>query len=185
MKTKGDLDQLCRNGVNTKFCVLYSDLSHDEWSNRIELETGKFYYYGDNRKAGRGIHETAKKGNLILRYSFDEFHNGDRKNVPPFLVFAKGKKGRDVVFRGLAVPGAENENNSDILKIISHESTEGTIPNYLSIFTILDVQTIKRAWIDDLHKGEPFSENAPGPLARVDQHWKIYPTKGDEHYRLF
>ncbi|WP_051633872.1 AAA family ATPase [Bacillus sp. UNC41MFS5] len=166
-----------RNGVNTKYCVLYSDLSHDEWSNRIELETGKFYYYGDNRKAGRGIHETAKKGNLILRYSFDEFLDGNRKNVPPFFVFAKGKRGRDVIFRGLAVPGAVDENDSDILKIISHESTEGSIPNYLSIFTILDVKTIKRAWIEDLHKGEPFTENAPDPWLEWINTGKYIPLK--------
>lgn len=166
-----------RNGVNTKFCVLYSDLSHDEWSNRIELETGKFYYYGDNRKAGRGIHETVKKGNLILRYSFDEYQDGNRKNIPPFFVFAKGKKGRDVIFRGLAVPGAVDENNSDSLKVISHESAEGAIPNYLSIFTILDVQTIKRAWIEDLHKGEPFTVNAPGPWLEWINTGKYIPLK--------
>jgi hypothetical protein len=166
-----------RNGVNTKYCVLYSDLSHDEWSNRIELETGKFYYYGDNRKAGRGIHATAKKGNLILRYSFDEFFNGNRKNVPPFFVFAKGKRGRDVIFRGLAVPGAVDENDSETLKVISHESTEGPIQNYLSIFTILDVKTIKRAWIEDLHNGEPFTENAPDPWLEWINTGKYIPLK--------
>lgn len=167
-----------RNGVNTKFCVLYSDLSHDDWPDRIELETGKFYYYGDNRKVNRGIHETVKKGNLILRYSFDEYINGNRKNVPPFFVFAKGKNGRDVVFRGLAVPGAIDETKSEALKVITHNKTEGTIQNYRAIFTILDIPLIKRGWIEDLQNGKHITENSPEAWLEWLNTGKYLPLKG-------
>lgn len=76
-------------------------------------------------------------------------------------MFNIGKKGRDVVFRGLAVPGAVNENHSDILEVITHEKTVAIIENYQAILTILDAKTIKRSWIEDLHKGNPLTENAP------------------------
>ena len=84
-------------------------------------------------------------------------------NIPPFFVFTKGTKGRDVVFLGLAVPGAVGVSSLDSLKIVEHKKSEGTIQNYEVIFTILDVRTISRAWIEDLHRGEPMTENAPVP----------------------
>jgi hypothetical protein len=63
-----------RNGIDTTFCVLYSDTANVDWPDRIEIETGKFFYYGDNRKPGHELHDTPKNGNLILRFSFDELH---------------------------------------------------------------------------------------------------------------
>jgi len=150
-----------RNGMNTKFCILYSDLSKKDWPDYIENQTGKFIYYGDNRVPGRDLHDTPKKGNLILKYSFNLLHNGNRKNIPPFFVFSKGTKGRDVVFKGLAVPGASEVNESEELMVISTPKNEEILQNYKAIFTILDVPTISREWIKDLHNNNPFSENAP------------------------
>jgi hypothetical protein len=150
-----------RNGINTKFCVLYTDLSNMDWPDRIEIETGKFFYYGDNREPGRELHDTPKKGNLILRYAFDELHKGNRKVIPPFFVFTKSTKGRDVVFRGLAVPGAPDLNETEDLIAIWKLKRGNRFQNYRAVFTILDVATVSRAWIQDLHDGQPFTKNAP------------------------
>ncbi|MGN7300557.1 AAA family ATPase [Ferdinandcohnia sp. SAFN-114] len=167
-----------RNGIDTKLCILYSDLSHEEWPDRIDTETGRFYFYGDNRVPGRDIHKTAQKGNLILHNSYEELAKGNRKNIPPFFVFVKGKKGRDVVFRGLAVPGAPDLHNSEILTVITHEKEEGEIKNYQAIFTILDIQYISRLWIEDLHNGTPFTKNAPKPWIEWINSGKYQALKG-------
>jgi Restriction endonuclease AspBHI N-terminal len=69
---------------NLKLCVLYSELRDPEHE----------------------LHETSRCGNLILRSAFEDLHHGRRTSIPPFFIFTKGETGRDVVFRGLAVPGA-------------------------------------------------------------------------------
>lgn len=150
-----------RNGTDTKFCVLYSDLSNEDWSNRIELETGRFIYFGDNKKVNNDIHDSPKKGNLILNYSFTELQKGNRYLIPPFFVFEKAGKGRDVVFRGLAVPGAIDTSESEGLEIVVIEKADGKLRNYKAIFTILDIPVINREWINDLHNGKKTSEYAP------------------------
>ena len=35
-------------------------------------------------------------------------HVGHRDTIPPFFIFTKGPSGRDVFFRGLAIPGGSN-----------------------------------------------------------------------------
>jgi hypothetical protein len=71
--------------------------------------TGVITYFGDNKKPGFDLHDTPRRGNRRLQSCFAGLHNApDQKvKIPPFFVFAKGSKGRDVVFRGLAVPGVE------------------------------------------------------------------------------
>lgn len=148
-------------GNKIKFCILYSDLSKKDWPDRIEVETGKFFYYGDNREPGRDIHDTPKKGNLILHRAFDQLHKGNRKDIPPFFVFTKGTKGRDVVFRGLAVPGAVDVSETEDLTATWKQKGENKFQNYEAVLTILNVENISRAWIQNLHEGKKFSENAP------------------------
>jgi hypothetical protein len=80
--------------------------------------------------------------------------------VPPFFVFTKGLKGRDVVFRGLCVPGAEGHVWEDLVAV--WRSRDGKrFQNYKSLFTVLDVPCVSRAWLADAISGDPFSPNAP------------------------
>lgn len=166
-----------RNGSGTKFCVIYSDLSNVDWPNKIETETGRFIYYGDNKKPDKEIHDTPKKGNLILRYSYDQLHKGKRKDIPPFFVFTKGSKGRDVVFRGLAVPGAAESIESENLSVVQNKRDEGAIQNYKAVFTLLDIPTISRSWIEDLHNGENLTDNAPKAYVNWVELGKYQPLK--------
>ena len=74
----------------------------------LDIETGIFTYYGDNRTPGYSLLNTSKKGNKCLENLFNWTHVGGdkRKKIPPIFVFIKeGKKGRDYRFRGLVVPG--------------------------------------------------------------------------------
>jgi hypothetical protein len=88
-----------------KLAVLYSSMDDAEWPDAIDIYTGVFTYFGDNKKPGFELHETPRSGNKLLQSCFTVLHTApdQRGKTPPFLVFTKGSKGRDVVFRGLAV----------------------------------------------------------------------------------
>ena len=76
-----------------------------DWPDFIDVYTGVFTYFGDNKKPGFDLHDTPRRGNKLLQSCFAILHNApdQRAKIPPFLVFTKGQKGRDVVFRGLVI----------------------------------------------------------------------------------
>lgn len=143
--------------------VLYSDLGEPSWPDAFDPELGTFTYYGDNRYPGHDLHDTPRKGNLILREAFAALHSGaaDRSRIPPFFVFTKGSAGRDVVFRGLAVPGAVGMSSSDDLVAIWRTKNGERFQNYRAVFTILDAPCISRAWLDSLIASAPDMTTAP------------------------
>jgi hypothetical protein len=150
-----------RNDV--KICVLYSELTDPDWPDALYPETGLFIYYGDNKRPGHELHDTRPKGNLVLRNAFFDLHTGQRNKVPPFLILTKAGRGRDVVFRGLAVPGARGIGQSDDLVAV-WKTTEGErFQNYRAVFTVLDVPRISRDWLTDVQQNKPMLANAPGP----------------------
>ena len=74
-----------------------------DWPDFIEVYTGVFTYYGDNKKPGFDLHDTPRRGNKLLQSCFAILHNAPDQRVksPPFLVFTKGSKGRDVVLEAI------------------------------------------------------------------------------------
>ncbi len=144
-----------------QLCVLYSSLADLDWPDSIDFAQGLFTYYGDNKKPGHGLHDTKRKGNELLRRSFAWLHSGARELIPPFFVFTKGVRGRDVIFRGLAVPGAHDLGQTEDLVAIWKTANGQRFMNYRAVFTILDVPCVRRAWIDDLVAGEDPGANAP------------------------
>jgi hypothetical protein len=136
---------------------------------------GLFVYYGDNKRPGRGLHDTPQRGNELLRAVFADIHASppQRADVPPFFVFTKHpttRSRRSVQFRGLAVPGARSIGpTADLVAI--WKSTEGQrFQNYQAVFTVLDAAVIAREWIADLHAGLPFSAHAPEAWKNWVQH---------------
>lgn len=81
--------------------------------------------------------------------------------MPPFFIFSRGSKGRDAVFRGLAVPGAIHLDPSTDLVAIWKSVDGRRFQNYKAAFTILDVSKIGRAWLDELHKSEKLGDHCP------------------------
>jgi len=145
-------------------CALISSLSEPDWPDTLDLEKGLFLYYGDNRIAGQGLHETSSHGNEILRDAFNSVHQGDRKSCPAFLIFTKvgERKGRNYLFRGLAVPGGNGLGpHDDLVAIWKADSQGNRFQNYRAIFTILDAAEIDRKWLHDLQGGLMETENAP------------------------
>ena len=147
-----------RTGIH--LCVLYSELSDPDWPDSLDIENGLFTYFGDNKKPG-GLHDTRKKGNEILRLTFNSLHIRNRSAIPPFFVFTKGPKGRDVAFRGLAVPGGKGISQTEDLVAVWKTKAERRFQNYRALFTVLKVDPISRVWIDELRFGQAATENAP------------------------
>lgn len=151
------------------FVVLYSDLSDPDWPDVLDSELGRFTYWGDNKRAGQRIIATKRGGNQILQTMFDRLHGSveERRRIPPFFVFTKGPKGRDVVFRGLAVPGAPGITaNEDLVAVWRTGETGQRFQNYRAVFSILDVAVVTRAWIADLLSGVRNGTEAPQAWAR-------------------
>ncbi|WP_244551313.1 hypothetical protein [Bradyrhizobium sp. Rc2d] len=157
---------------NLSLVVLKTSLDDPDWPDSLDRESGTFIYFGDNKRPGRGLHETRRFGNELLRRFFDRLHVGDagRRSIPPIFVFSGTGEWRDVRFLGLAVPGPDIENFDDLVAV--WRSSEGLrFQNYRARFTILEVAEIPRLWIDDLIKGQD-------PLARAPHVWADWVLTG-------
>jgi hypothetical protein len=94
---------------------------------------------------------------------------GEAHSDPAFIVFTKGAKGRDVIFRGLAVPGVEGD--PDDLVAIWRSTKSGRFQNYRAKFTVLDIATVSREWIGSLRARDPLHSSAPSA-------WRKWVQKG-------
>jgi hypothetical protein len=145
---------------NYRYFVLFSTGEEPDWPDHLDLSTGVFTYYGDNRTTGSPIDATP--GNRILRDVFNALHETPpaRQSIPPFLVFEK-VTGRDVRFLGLAAPGADNVASVDQLIGIWRSGPKGRFENYRALFTILREGIVRREWLDQLRSGDGLAEACP------------------------
>jgi hypothetical protein len=135
-----------RGQGGTKLVVLYASGTNPDWPDVLDRETGRFTYFGDNRTPGRELHETSRRGNDLLRRTYEWIHAMPprRHLVPPFFVFGKGPAGRDVIFLGLAAPGAPDVTPRDDLVAVWKTLDDQRFQNYRAIFTVLDVPVVSR-----------------------------------------
>lgn len=143
--------------------LLTSSRVDPDWPDTLDRETGVFTYYGDNKKPGRALHDTARFGNKLLRRLFDDAHSGEkgRLRVPPIFLFARAGVWRDVVFLGLAVPGASDLTLSEDLVALWRTANGSRFQNYRARFTVVDTAVVRRSWIDSIVAGQPQPELAP------------------------
>jgi hypothetical protein len=148
-----------------KLAVLYTSGGEVDWPDYLDVQTGTFTYYGDNRKPGQGLHETPRSGNVLLRDAFEVSHGtpADRAKVPPFLLFEKAARtGRSVLFRGLLAPGGPTMTSDDELAAIWRATAGKRFQNYRARFTVLDADRIPRDWIQHLLAGgDPLAGECP------------------------
>jgi hypothetical protein len=148
-----------------RLVVLYTSGSNPDWPDRLDVNSGRFTYYGDNKKPGSELHATGPGGNELLRFVFECIHASptSRHQVPPFFVFEKHQRGpgRDVRFVGLAVPGGADINPLDDLVAVWRSTKGERFQNYKSEFTILNVASVAREWIDELASGEKLGVHCP------------------------
>lgn len=152
------------------FCVIVTNYGEVEWPDSLDLDTGQFTYYGDNRQPGKALTETRVGGNLLLEKVFTDLHDGRRSDIPPFLCFEKfkGADGVYMRFLGLAVPGAPGVSSLDDLVAIWKRRGSQRFQNYRAIFTILDESSIERSWLDEIVAGRPPIEAEGCPPAFVE-----------------
>ena len=135
------------------YVVLYMTMTELEWPDYLEEETGVLRYYGDNRKPGRSLTDTPKKGNKTLEETFSLLNEGIHlKDMPPFFVFKNAGKGRDIQFLGLAAPGNPKISPDKDLVAFWRSLNGERFQNYEAYFTILDTgeKAIPRKWIESL-----------------------------------
>jgi hypothetical protein len=154
------------HGDDKKLVVLFTSGEDRDWPDSLDLNTGQFTYYGDNKRPGHELHDTQRSGNRILRRVFALLHANpsQRRQVPPFFVFKKygtAASARSFQFKGLAAPGFSGSPPTADLVAVWKSSEGQRFQNYRAIFTILDTDKIKRAWIRDLVTGNALSANAP------------------------
>lgn len=148
---------------SVRLVVLYTSGAEPDWPDALDPYTGSFTYFGDNRSPGRDLHDTPRKGNLLLSRVFDHAHAGraGREQVPPFLLFDKPGTGRDVRFRGLLAPGSDRISGEEDLVAVWRTTRGERFQNYRARFTVLDAASIPRAWISQAAAGEPLGGHCP------------------------
>src|ERR1700741_3347275 len=62
--------RLSGKGQDKQFVALFTTGQEKDWPDRIDLNTGQFTYYGDNRTPGE-LHKTPLGGNRVLKRVFD------------------------------------------------------------------------------------------------------------------
>jgi hypothetical protein len=147
---------------SVRLSVLYTSGLEVDWPDSLDSQTGEFTYYGDNRSPGHELHSTTRGGNVLLRDSFEAAHGlsaEDRLRVPPFLLFEKARPGRAVRFRGLLAPGSSTLAPDEELSAIWRSKSGLRFQNYRAKFTVLDVATVQRSWIDAVRSGAPTTIN--------------------------
>jgi len=158
--------------------VLTTTMNELDWPDFLDPETGVLTYYGDNRKPGQELHQTRRWGNQMLRDAFARSCDDKlRAEVPPIFVFRNTGTYRDVVFVGLAVPGALGIRPSEGLVATWHQLRGSRFQNYRAFLTILDAGKICRSWIDDVKRGEPHTAHAPAAWSSWIAHGRYEPLK--------
>lgn len=146
-----------------RYGVLYTSGADPEWPDTLDIASGTFVYHGDQKTPGKGLHETARKGNVFLRDVFTLASGGreGREKVPPLFVFEKAGPGTDVIFRGLVVPGSPSVRTDEQLVAVWRSRSGKRFQNYRATFTVLNTHVVSRCWLDDLLAGRDPSPNAP------------------------
>lgn len=153
-------------GEDKKLVVLYTTGEDRDWPDHLDLSTGQFVYYGDNKTPGYDLHDTAPGGNRILRRVFELLHTvpNARMLIPPFFVFRKyptTASSRSVQFKGLAAPGFPSLPSTSDLVAVWKTTGGQRFQNYRAVFTVLDVPTVSRAWLQDIAAGQTLGPSAP------------------------
>lgn len=148
-----------------KIIVLYTSGENKDWPDALDVHSGKFTYYGDNRTPGHELHDTPRKGNAILRRVYDLLHaDGDLRAIPPIFIFSKyptENSARSVQFRGLVVPGYEGMPSTEDLIAVWKTTNNQRFQNYRATFTVLDIPHINRQWLVDLNAADARSVHTP------------------------
>ena len=143
------------NSNKLAYVILVTTMSELEWPDYLDVETGVFRYYGDNRKPGNDILNTKQGGNKLLEMTFNMLNSDKYDEIPPFFIFRKASNtgnNRNMQFLGLAAPGNPHISPDKDLVSFWRTINDKRFQNYESYFTILDTGSIPitKKWIRSL-----------------------------------
>ena len=144
--------------------VLCSTGNEPDWPDELNPFTGTYTYYGDNRTPGKDLHDTRPGGNKTLARIFELAHldKASRSACPLILVFESVGTGRDMVFRGLAVPGSRQHGPREDLIAIWKMYNGERFQNYRAVFSILDCGSISGHWLREVFANRVIDLKATG-----------------------
>lgn len=152
--------------------VLTSNGAEPDWPDYLNPVDGTYIYFGDNRKPGKALHDTKARGNVTLAKTF-EFAaggSGERALCPITLIFEANGNGRDMIFRGLAVPGSQHFAPQDALVAVWRNTKGERFQNYRAVFTVLNCGVISGDWVREVFSSREMNLEDPRlPLAL--RHW--------------
>lgn len=61
-------------GLDKRLVALFTTGEDKDWPDALDPNTGKFEYFGDNKKPGHEIRDTKPGGNRVLKRAFDLLH---------------------------------------------------------------------------------------------------------------
>jgi hypothetical protein len=140
-----------RKGLGEDFVglILTSTGNEPDWPDELNPFTGTYVYFGDNRTPGKDLHDTKPGGNKTLAKIFELAHGDEesRSKCPMIFIFESVGVGRDMIFRGLAVPGTNQLGPREDLIAIWKSFGGQRFQNYKAMFTILDCGAISGDWV--------------------------------------
>jgi hypothetical protein len=165
------------SGQDRNVVVLYTSGVDQDWPDTLDLNTGQFVYFGDNKTPGHELHDTGRGGNKILRRAFELLHASPpmREKIPPFLIFKKyptPTSGRSVQFKGLAVPGFSGLSSTADLVAVWRTAEGQRFQNYRAVFTVLNTPVVPRSWLQELS-----TRNSVG-LSSTPSAWQSWVATG-------
>ncbi|MEI6755405.1 MAG: restriction endonuclease [bacterium] len=132
------------------YIVLYTTGTEIDWPDSLDVETGVWRYFGDNRTPGKSLHDTSAKGNLYLSEIFAKIDSPtERADIPPFLIFQWAGNQFDAKFLGVAAPGNPNIPPDKELNAIWRSKKGSRFQNYEAYFSVLDTgrEEISKEWL--------------------------------------
>jgi len=68
-------------GEKKNWVILFTTGEDRDWPDTLDLSTGQFVYYGDNKSPGHELHDT-RGGNKVLRHAFASLHAEHDSRIP-------------------------------------------------------------------------------------------------------
>lgn len=135
------------SGSQPSHLALFSTFAEEEWPDTFVNH--RLTYWGDNRTPGRELHETPKRGNLVLRQIFQmAWSESDRWRIPLICLFGHHAGTRDVDLLAILAPGAQLGDPDEDLVAVWRHGPGGWFQNYRATFSALPVQRIPRSTVD-------------------------------------
>lgn len=165
----------CTNLNKTAFVILSSTMQDIDWPDYLDRKSGVFTYFGDNKKGGRSLHETSIGGNSLLDEMFKKLLYEKRDEIVPFLCFKKSKSNNQTImtFLGVAAPGMNGKTPEESLLAIWKDNGKQRYQNYKAYFTILNIPSLNKLWLQDIISGLK-----PIDSTHCPQQWRTWVNKG-------